>query len=90
VIYTSGSTGNPKGVMLQHRSVLNFITGMREAIDFEASRTMLSLTTISFDIFVLETILPLLGGMTVVLGDSQHQVNPQALGELITQHSIEM
>ncbi|KAF6583814.1 amino acid adenylation domain-containing protein, partial [Paenibacillus sp. EKM205P] len=90
VIYTSGSTGNPKGVMLQHRSVLNFITGMREVIDFEASQTMLSLTTISFDIFVLETILPLLGGMTVVLGDSQHQVNPQALGELITQHSIEM
>nr|WP_257791069.1 non-ribosomal peptide synthetase [Paenibacillus polymyxa] len=90
VIYTSGSTGNPKGVMLQHRSVLNFITGMREAIDFEASQTILSLTTISFDIFVLETILPLLGGMSVVLGDRQHQVNPQALGELITQHSIEM
>jgi len=90
VIYTSGSTGNPKGVMLQHRSVLNFITGMREAIDFETSQTILSLTTISFDIFVLETILPLLGGMSVVLGDRQHQVNPQALGELITQHSIEM
>ncbi|WP_155617222.1 non-ribosomal peptide synthetase, partial [Paenibacillus polymyxa] len=90
VIYTSGSTGNPKGVMLQHRSVLNFITGMREVIDFEASQTILSLTTISFDIFVLETILPLLGGMTVVLGDSQHQVDPQALGELITHHHIEM
>ncbi|MBY0071140.1 amino acid adenylation domain-containing protein, partial [Paenibacillus polymyxa] len=90
VIYTSGSTGNPKGVMLQHRSVLNFITGMREVIDFETSQTMLSLTTISFDIFVLETILPLLGGMTVVLGDHQHQVNPQALGELIAYHHIEM
>ncbi|NEU24859.1 amino acid adenylation domain-containing protein, partial [Paenibacillus polymyxa] len=90
VIYTSGSTGNPKGVMLQHRSVLNFITGMRGVIDFETSKTILSLTTISFDIFVLETILPLLGGMTVVLGDSQHQVNPQALGELIAHHHIEM
>ncbi|MBE0339811.1 AMP-binding protein, partial [Paenibacillus sp. 23TSA30-6] len=55
VIYTSGSTGNPKGVMLQHRSVLNFITGMREVIDFAADKTILSLTTISFDIFVLET-----------------------------------
>ncbi|MGV2417436.1 MAG UNVERIFIED_CONTAM: amino acid adenylation domain-containing protein, partial [Paenibacillus polymyxa] len=90
VIYTSGSTGNPKGVMLQHRSVLNFITGMREIIDFEAGKTILSLTTISFDIFVLETILPLLTGMTVVLGDHQHQVDPQALGELITHHHIEM
>lgn len=90
VIYTSGSTGNPKGVMLQHRSVLNFITGMHEIIDFEAGKTILSLTTISFDIFVLETILPLLAGMTVVLGDHQHQVDPQALGELIAHHSIDM
>ncbi|WP_283657872.1 non-ribosomal peptide synthetase [Paenibacillus sp. RC343] len=90
VIYTSGSTGNPKGVMLQHGSVLNFITGMREIIDFEAGKTILSLTTISFDIFVLETILPLLGGMTVVLGDSQHQVDPQALGELIVHHHVDM
>ncbi len=90
VIYTSGSTGIPKGVMLQHGSVLNFITGMREIIDFEAGKTILSLTTISFDIFVLETILPLLGGMTVVLGDSQHQVDPQALGELIVYHHIDM
>ncbi|WP_311083014.1 non-ribosomal peptide synthetase [Paenibacillus polymyxa] len=90
VIYTSGSTGNPKGVMLQHHSVLNFITGMREIIDFEAGKTILSLTTISFDIFVLETILPLLSGMRVVLGNHQHQVDPQALGELIAHHSIDM
>ncbi|MEC0184782.1 non-ribosomal peptide synthetase [Paenibacillus peoriae] len=90
VIYTSGSTGNPKGVMLQHRSVLNFITGMREVIGFAANKTILSLTTISFDIFVLETILPLLGGMTVVLGDRHHQVDPEALGELITVHHIDM
>ncbi|WP_068501316.1 non-ribosomal peptide synthetase [Paenibacillus kribbensis] len=90
VIYTSGSTGNPKGVMLQHRSVLNFITGMREVIDFAGNKTILSLTTISFDIFVLETILPLLGGMTVVLGDRHHQVDPQTLGELITAHHIDM
>ncbi|AET61188.1 iturin a synthetase a [Paenibacillus terrae HPL-003] len=90
VIYTSGSTGNPKGVMLQHRSVLNFITGMREVIDFAADKTILSLTTISFDIFVLETILPLLGGMTVLLGDRHHQVDPQTLGELITAHHIDM
>ncbi|TKH36336.1 non-ribosomal peptide synthetase [Paenibacillus polymyxa] len=90
VIYTSGSTGNPKGVMLQHRSVLNFITGMREVIDFAANKTILSLTTISFDIFVLETILPLLGGMTVVLGDRHHQVDPQTLGELIATLHVDM
>ncbi|MFK4471620.1 amino acid adenylation domain-containing protein [Paenibacillus sp. RC73] len=90
VIYTSGSTGNPKGVMLQHRSVLNFITGMQGVFDIAADKTILSLTTISFDIFVLETILPLLSGMTVVIGDRRHQTDPQELGELIATHHIDM
>ncbi|WP_431088386.1 amino acid adenylation domain-containing protein [Paenibacillus sp. 8b26] len=90
VIYTSGSTGNPKGVMLQHRSVLNFITGMHGVLDITADKTILSLTTISFDIFVLETILPLLSGMTVIIGDRRHQTDPQELGELIVTHQIDM
>ncbi|MCP5055030.1 MAG: AMP-binding protein, partial [bacterium] len=36
IIYTSGSTGWPKGVMLQHRNIINFIEGMMETVDFSA------------------------------------------------------
>ncbi|WP_258042491.1 non-ribosomal peptide synthetase [Paenibacillus sp. UNC499MF] len=90
VIYTSGSTGNPKGVMLPHRSVMNFVTGMREVIDFRPDKKILSLTTISFDIFVLESLVPLLTGMTVVIGDRQHQLEAEALGELIRSQEIDM
>ncbi|WP_217556694.1 non-ribosomal peptide synthetase [Paenibacillus sp. GbtcB18] len=89
VIYTSGSTGNPKGVMLQHRSVSNFFTGMREKIEFVPGRKILALTTVSFDIFVLETLLPLTCGMSVVLAETLHQTEPGALSGLISAHGMD-
>ena len=69
VIYTSGSTGKPKGVMLEHRLVHNFIIGMKDKIEFTRKKRIASLTTISFDIFVLESWLPLSLGMTIVIVD---------------------
>jgi non-ribosomal peptide synthetase component F len=54
VIYTSGSTGKPKGVVLEHRNICNFIKGVTERIPFTKEDVFLCLTTISFDIFVLE------------------------------------
>lgn len=69
VIYTSGSTGKPKGVMLTHKGVHNFICGVIDRIDFNPNKTIASLTTISFDIFVLESLLPLTKGLTIVIAD---------------------
>ena len=53
VIYTSGSTGKPKGVMIEQRNVVNFFTGMDRAIGSEPG-VWLAVTSISFDISVLE------------------------------------
>lgn len=69
VIYTSGSTGTPKGVLIEHTSIHNFILGMSEQIPFRADKKIVSLTTISFDIFVLESLLPLTLGMEIVIAD---------------------
>ncbi|MGN7471968.1 non-ribosomal peptide synthetase [Brevibacillus sp. SAFN-007a] len=69
VIYTSGSSGKPKGVMIKHQSVHNFILGMVDVIDFHSDKSILCLTTISFDIFVLETLLPLTIGMQIMIAD---------------------
>ncbi|MCM3141133.1 edeine biosynthesis hybrid PKS-NRPS EdeI [Brevibacillus sp. MER 51] len=88
VIYTSGSTGKPKGVMVEHRNLMNFCSGIGEHIDFASADKMLAVTTISFDIFLLETIVPLTKGMTVVIATEQQQADPQVLKELILQEEI--
>lgn len=80
VIYTSGSTGKPKGVMVEHRAVHNFINGICQIIDFLPEKTIVSLTTISFDIHVLETLLALCKGLTVVIADPRSFY--QCLGDI--------
>lgn len=66
LIYTSGSTGKPKGVMVRHRNVVNFFAGMDNAIGRDPG-TWLALTSISFDISVLELFWTLTRGFKVVL-----------------------
>lgn len=90
LIYTSGSTGMPKGVMIEHRAVSNFITGITNVIEFSSDRTILVLTTISFDIFVLETILPLVKGLKIVIADERQQKDPKLLGEVIVSNKVDM
>ena len=67
VIYTSGSTGKPKGVVVTHRNVMNFFAGMDERIAHEAPGRWLAVTSLSFDISVLELCWTLARGFTVVL-----------------------
>jgi amino acid adenylation domain-containing protein len=66
-IYTSGSTGRPKGVQILHRAVVNFLDTMRQRPGLTARDTILSVTTLSFDIALLELFLPLTIGACVVL-----------------------
>ncbi len=66
VLYTSGSTGQPKGVMVTHRNILNFFAGMDERLGTEPG-VWLAVTTISFDISVLELFWTLARGFKVVL-----------------------
>ena len=67
VIYTSGSTGRPKGVMISHRNVVNFFTGMDQCLPYEDGDTWLAVTSISFDISVLELLWTLTRGFKVVI-----------------------
>lgn len=90
VIYTSGSTGKPKGVMIEHRGVHNFIRGMTQRIDFNPEKTILALTTISFDIFGLETLLPLSLGLKVVIATEEEQRDAGLLCKTIIENQIDM
>ncbi|MBE9636032.1 MupA/Atu3671 family FMN-dependent luciferase-like monooxygenase [Salipiger mangrovisoli] len=67
LIYTSGSTGTPKGVMVEHRNVVNFFCGMDAVVPREPAGTWLAVTSLSFDISVLELFYTLARGFKVVL-----------------------
>jgi natural product biosynthesis luciferase-like monooxygenase protein len=71
LIYTSGSTGRPKGVMVRHRNAANFFVGMDHVLgadhDDHKPGVWLAVTSLSFDISVLELLWTLCRGFTVVL-----------------------
>lgn len=74
VIYTSGSTGKPKGVMVRHRNVVNFFEGMDQKIGQPAPGVWLAVTSISFDISVLELFWTLARGFRVILQEENYDL----------------
>ncbi|CFL04027.1 non-ribosomal peptide synthase [Burkholderia pseudomallei] len=67
VIYTSGSTGAPKGVMVEHASVVNQIGALTEYLELDASDRVLQFSNIAFDASVEEIFATLTCGATLVL-----------------------
>lgn len=83
VIYTSGSTGRPKGVQVPHRAVSNFITGMQAEPGLSIDDRLVAVTTLSFDIAVLELMLPLSVGAEVVVAGKDAVIDGTALSALL-------
>ncbi len=88
LIYTSGSTGRPKGVRVPHRAVVNFLASMRKTPGLAADDRLLAVTTLSFDIAVLELLLPLSVGAEVVLASRDDAMDGHALRRLLEEHGI--
>jgi len=90
LMYTSGSTGRPKGVMVEHRNVINFFLGMDEILGTEPG-TWLALTSISFDISVLELLWTLARGFTIVIQDDEEKLlatGRYSIAEQIERHRV--
>ncbi|WP_419178841.1 amino acid adenylation domain-containing protein [Pseudomonas brassicacearum] len=65
VIYTSGSTGLPKGVMIEHRNTVNFLTWAHRSFDAETLSKTLFSTSLNFDLAVYECFAPLTSGGSI-------------------------
>jgi len=84
MIYTSGSTGKPKGVMLENRNAVNFFTGMDRAIGCDPG-VWLAVTSVSFDISVLELLWTLTRGFTVVVHGEE---GTASIADAIVRHGV--
>ena len=67
IIYTSGSTGNPKACMISHKSIINVCNFFASLLNIKSKDEVWSLTTISFDIMVLEIFMPLMFGAKLLI-----------------------
>jgi amino acid adenylation domain-containing protein len=91
IIYTSGSTGKPKGVMVEHRNAVNFFTGMDERIGAKPG-VWLAVTSLSFDISVLEIFWTLTRGFKVVVYSAKTErtrlEQDNSIAGLIDRHQV--
>lgn len=90
VIYTSGSTGRPKGVQIPHKAVVNFLRSMSETPGMQSGDVLVAVTTISFDIAVLELFLPLTVGAKVVLTSKETASDANLLSRVLTESKATM
>ena len=89
LIYTSGSTGTPKGVRVPQRAVIAFLEAMRRAPGLPADATLAAVTTLSFDIAVLELLLPLVVGAKTVLVPRETAGDGVALRGLLEREAVD-
>lgn len=92
LIYTSGSTGTPKGVMLKQKNLTNFYNAMQKEIKYLTAKEpikIISITTLSFDIFIFETLISLTRGLTLYMTNENEQKITEKLENKIKENEIQ-
>nr|WP_260232358.1 non-ribosomal peptide synthetase [Chryseobacterium lactis] len=90
VIYTSGTTGQPKGVMIEHKGVINLIESMTEAHRLDEYKQVGCFSNYVFDAFVYEAFPALCKGNTLWLYSNDLRTSVAELNEYINENKIEV
>ncbi|MDC0764959.1 amino acid adenylation domain-containing protein [Brevibacillus sp. AG] len=88
VIYTSGSTGNPKGVMIEHYSVMNFLQTLESRSPLLQTDRLLQKTSVSFDASVWELFWWMLKGASLYILPNSDEKDPALLVKAVEMHKI--
>ncbi|QIY73936.1 non-ribosomal peptide synthetase [Streptomyces sp. RLB1-33] len=88
VIYTSGSTGRPKGVVVPRGAMDNFLCALRDRLGLVQEDRFLAVTTVGFDIAVLELFVPLMCGATTVIAQGEVVRDPRRLAAALSKATV--
>lgn len=88
LIYTSGSTGNPKGVMIENKSLINLVFDQKDSWDFKPFDRASKFAGFAFDASVFEIFAPLISGSSLYIIEKDLRMSPRHLSEYFNKEKL--